>query len=117
MSKHKTSKGREFNMSAFAGERGSVTAVGNAPRNARGDLLGPGGKIVASAQEIANRFHDASMAGSTSVNLNAAHKEVGRREVIGADGVPRWEVNYADGSVEIESKPVDLDARNTSKDF
>ena len=50
MSKHKTAKGREFNMQAFSASRGTTTAVGNAPRNARGDMLGPGGKIMATSQ-------------------------------------------------------------------
>lgn len=105
MSKHKTAKGKEFNMQAFAAARGTTTAVGNAARNARGDLIGPGGKIVATAQEIANKYHDGKLATATSasqtVNLNLAEKEVKRREIVGADGVTRTEVTYADGSVEI----------------
>jgi hypothetical protein len=103
MTKHKTAKGKEFNMQAFAAARGTTTAVGNAPRNARGDLIGPGGKIVATAQEIANKYHDGKVAATSSkqVNLNLAEKEVKRREIVGADGVTRTEVTYADGSVEI----------------
>lgn len=101
MSKHRTAKGREFNMQAFSAARGTTTAVGNAPRNARGDLIGPGGKIIATAQEIANKYHDANMAAGKTMNLNPSEKEIKRREVVGADGITRTEVTYADGSVEM----------------
>jgi hypothetical protein len=114
MSKHKTAKGREFNMQAFSASRGTTTAVGNAPRNARGDMLGPGGKIMATSQEIANKFHDANMTASTTVNLNPADKEIKRREVVGIDGVTRIEVTFSDGSVEILT---DLDEKNINKEF
>lgn len=114
MSKHRTSKGREFNMQAFSASRGTTTAVGNAPRNARGDMLGPGGKIMATAQEIANKFHDANMTASKTVNLNPSNTEVKRREVVGIDGITRTEVTFSDGSVEILT---DLDARNKNKEF
>jgi hypothetical protein len=114
MSKHRTAKGREFNMQAFSASRGTTTAVGNAPRNARGDMLGAGGKIVATAQEIANKFHDANMTASTTVNLNPSQTEIKRREVVGIDGITRTEVTYSDGSVEYLTE---LDARNTNKEF
>ena len=114
MSKHMTAKGREFNMQAFAAARGETTAVGNAPRNARGDLLGAGGKIVATAQEIANKYHDKKVTSAgAQVNLNLAEKEVKRREIVGADGISRIEVTYADGSVEI----LNNDDNNVEKDF
>lgn len=113
MSKHRTAKGREFNMQAFAAARGTTTAVGNAPRNARGDLIGPGGKIMATAQEIANKFHDVNMAAGQTVKLTASEKEVNRREVVGADGITRIEVTYADGSVEMIQS---LDTKN-EKEF
>lgn len=114
MSKHRTAKGREFNMQAFAAARDTTTAVGNAPRNARGDLLGPGGKIVATSQEISNKFHDINMTASKEVKLNPSEKEVNRREVVGADGITRIEVTYADGSVEMFQ---DLDSKINEKEF
>lgn len=106
MSKHKTSRGREFNMQAFAANQGEKIAVGNSGRNARGDLLGAGGKIIATKQEIASRVHDHNAKiNASKVKLNPLDQEVNRKEVVGADGVIRWEITYADGSVELQVKP------------
>lgn len=112
MSKHKTARGKEFNMQAFTSAQGAVTAVGNSSRNARGDLVGPGGKILATAQEITNKVHNnqstkTNKSSASNVNLNqktqpAGDVEVDRKEIIGADGVSRWEITYADGSVEMK---------------
>jgi hypothetical protein len=89
-------------MQAFAANQGEKVAVGNSGRNARGDLLGPGGKIIATKQEIAGRVHDQNTKPATSkVKLNPLEQEISRKEVIGADGVSRVEITYADGSVEI----------------
>jgi hypothetical protein len=105
MSKHKTSRGREFNMQAFASSRGETIAIGNSGRNARGDMLGTGGKILTTSQEIANTVYNkqASTQNKTT-KVNPLEQEVGRKEVVGADGVSRWEVTFADGSVEIQVK-------------
>jgi hypothetical protein len=105
MSKHKTARGREFNMQAFTANQGDKIAVGNSGRNARGDLLGPGGKIIATKQEIAGAVHEQNFApNSKKVKLNPMEQEVSRKEVVGVDGTRRWEVTYADGSVEILEK-------------
>jgi hypothetical protein len=111
MSKHRTAKGRDFNMQAFADGRGETVAVGNSLRNARGDLLGAGGKVVATAKQItANVYNKANKPVSKSVKLNPMEQEVRRTEVVGADGVSRWEVTFADGSIEIQEQEVDLDS-------
>jgi hypothetical protein len=125
MSRHKTAKGREFNMQAFAGSRGTTTAVGNTFRNAQGDLLGPGGKVIATSQQITNKVYDTGSAPqSKTVKINPMEQEISRKEVVGADGVTRWEVTYADGSVEIIGAPeapaptaakVDIDKQTTGK--
>lgn len=119
MSKHRTNRGREFNMQAFVNNKGEAVAVGNSNRNARGDLLGPGGKIIASSQQITSEVYNRKSAqASTTVKLNPMEQEISRKEIIGADGVPRWEITYADGSVEIQDKletkietKVDIDSR------
>ena len=106
MSKHRTAKGREFNMQAFASDRGDTVAIGNSGRNARGDLLGAGGKVIASSQQITNQVYNQSSVTSKSktVKLNPLEQEVSRKEVKGADGIARWEIVYADGSIEIVPK-------------
>lgn len=109
--KHRTARGREFNMQSFAASQGNTIAVGNSGRNARGDLVGPGGKIIASTQDIEKQ--SASTASeSKKVNLNLSEYEVGRREIVGADGSKHWEIKFADGSIEVvpqESKKVTID--------
>jgi hypothetical protein len=119
MSKHRTNRGREFNMQAFVNNKGEAVAVGNSNRNARGDLLGPGGKVLATSQQITSEVYNRkSTQTSTTVKLNPMEQEISRKEIIGADGVPRWEITYADGSVEIQDKletkietRVDIDSR------
>jgi len=123
MSKHRTNRGREFNMQAFVNNKGDAVAVGNSNRNARGDLLGPGGKVIATSQQITSEVYNRkSTQASTTVKLNPMEQEIGRKEIIGADGVPRWEITYADGSVEIQDKletkietRVDIDSRAGNK--
>lgn len=110
MSKHRTARGREFNMQAFTANQGDKIAVGNSGRNARGDLLGPGGRVIATKQEIAGASQDQfTPANSKKVRLNPMEQEINRKEVIGADGVKRWEVTYADGSVEVIGKEESVD--------
>lgn len=125
MSKHRTAKGREFNMQAFSSNRGETIAVGNSGRNARGDLLGPGGKVLTTSQEIANTvYNKQSSTQSKKIKINPMEQEIGRKEVVGADGVARIEITYADGSVEIQTKAgasaptnLDFDFRDISKDL
>jgi hypothetical protein len=105
MSKHKTSRGREFNMQAFTSNRGETIAVGNSRRNARGDMLGAGGTILTTSQEIANTvYNKQASTQNKKPKINPLDQEVGRKEIVGADGVSRWEVTFADGSVEIQIK-------------
>lgn len=99
--KHRTARGREFNMQSFAASQGDTIAVGNSGRNARGDLIGPGGKIIASHQQIDSRSSNNSSTESKKVNLNLSEYEVGRREIVSADGSRHWEIKFADGSIEV----------------
>lgn len=115
---HRTARGREFNMQAFASARGDTIAVGNSGQNARGDLLGPGGKIIAEHDQIEKQANTKNTRpSSTKVKINPSEYEIGRKEVIGADGVARWEVMFADGSVEIIEKLDDSSTSNRSFDI
>jgi hypothetical protein len=112
---HKTVRGREFNMQAFADSRGETVAVGNTLRNARGDLLDSKGEVLATSQEIANRVYNRnSKSSGKTVKLNPMEQEVNRKEVVGADGVARVEITYADGSVEVQTVEKSV---NTNLDF
>ena len=125
MSNHRTARGREFNMQGFISDKGKTTAVGNSNRNAQGDLIGRGGEIVATAKEVTNAVYNNSRPGSKKVKLDPMQQEVGRKDIVGADGVSRVEITFADGSVEIQikegasapSKPIDFDFRDVSKEL
>jgi hypothetical protein len=125
MSNHKTARGREFNMQGFVSDKGQTTAVGNSNRNAQGDLLGRGGKIVATAKEVTTATYNNKRPASKKVKLNPMEQEIGRKDIIGADGISRVEITYADGSVEIRTiegasvplENLDFDFRKTSKEL
>ena len=125
MSNHKTARGREFNMQGFISDKGKTTSVGNSNRNAQGDLLGRGGKIVATAKEVTNAaYNNNKRPVSKTVKINPMEQEISRKDLIGADGVARVEITYADGSVEIQTKEgsvpsqsLDFDFRDISKEL
>lgn len=125
MSNHKTARGREFNMQGFVSDKGQTPAVGNSNRNAQGDLLGRGGKIVATAKEVTTATYNNKRPVSKKVKLNPMEQEVSRKDIVGADGVGRVEITYADGSVEIQTKEgagaplvnLDFDFKNVSKEL
>jgi hypothetical protein len=48
---YRTAKGREIDMMKLVRKNELVPAVGNAKVNARGDKLGPGGKIIVKREE------------------------------------------------------------------
>ena len=54
----KSAKGVEVNMNELSAKFDQTVAVGNVHMNARGDLLGKGGKIVKSREERAQEYHD-----------------------------------------------------------
>ena len=50
-------RGRTVDMARLAMEHGDMVALGNASMNARGDLLGPGGQVVKTREQIARDYH------------------------------------------------------------
>lgn len=60
--RHRTHRGREFNMTAFAEKNADARAVGNVPMNARGDIVDSKGNVKISAKQIAK--------GQSAVNNN-----------------------------------------------
>lgn len=64
-------RGKEIDMEKLSLRHEKTPAVGNAKVNARGDQLGPGGKIVKTREEI--------MADYYAKNPNALREELGTR--------------------------------------
>ena len=56
--KHKTMRGRAVDMDLLRKKNELTPAIGNARVNARGDELGPGGKIIRKREEIVREHYD-----------------------------------------------------------
>ena len=54
---HKTMQGKEIDLDKLRIRNETTLAVGNAKMNARGDELGPNGKIVRKREEASTEYH------------------------------------------------------------
>lgn len=54
---YKTMQGKEIDLDQLRIKNESTLAVGNARMNARGDELGPGGKIIRKREESSTEYH------------------------------------------------------------
>lgn len=59
---YRTMQGREIDMDLLRKKNELVPAVGNARVNARGDELGPGGKIIRKREDIVNDYYKSTQA-------------------------------------------------------
>jgi hypothetical protein len=57
MTLHRSAQGKMVDMTKLAQQHELTPAVGNAKLNARGDILGPGGKIIQKREEVAAQYH------------------------------------------------------------
>ena len=64
---YRTMQGKEIDLDKLRMRNEMTVAVGNARVNARGDELGPGGKIIKKREEIMNEYY--------SSNPNAVKEE------------------------------------------
>ena len=125
MTRHRTAKGKEFNMAAFSQANGGVSAIGNVSRNAAGDVLGANGEITATVKELQTSYYNRSPNAVKTVSIKedgtlppvvsedtapkAATKaqKVQKNEVesvkefTDAAGQAMKEVTYVDGSIEV----------------
>lgn len=54
---HRTMQGKVVDLDQLRQKNEMTMAVGNARMNARGDELGPGGKILRKREDIASNYH------------------------------------------------------------
>lgn len=119
-SRYKTHRGREFNMTAFVEKNGDTRAVGNAPMNARGDIIDAKGNVKIPTQTISRAVANMKNNESTQVSLKADETIspvqntpivdktptiVSTKEVTTMDGIAT-EVEYSDGSIQIIPKTI-----------
>lgn len=69
MSTHRTMRGTIIDMDRIRAENEFETAVGNANMNARGDILGPGGKIVKTREDLMKEYYNSNPKAVKKVNL------------------------------------------------
>lgn len=127
--RHRTYRGKEFNMSAFAEKNSDARAVGNLSMNARGDVVDSQNRVKVSANKIAKAFSAVNNKKVRQVSLKedaeaapvsnrpvepdnvvqpdfepaqepTGPSEISRRTVRTENG-PAYEVEYDDGSMEI----------------
>jgi len=68
-SRHKTHKGREFNMAAFVDRNAETRAIGNVPMNARGDIVDSKGNVKVTAGQIAKGLSQVNDKKSKTVSI------------------------------------------------
>lgn len=54
---YKTAQGKQVDLDMLISRNELTPAVGNAKVNARGDMLGAGGKIIKKAEDISNEYY------------------------------------------------------------
>lgn len=58
MTKYRTMQGREVDMDKLMRQNELMPAIGNTRVNARGDELGPGGKIIRKREEVMAEYYE-----------------------------------------------------------
>jgi len=67
--KHRSMRGKLVDMNKLARQNELMPAIGNIKVNARGDELGPGGKIIRRREEIVNNYYKSA---PTAVKIDPA---------------------------------------------
>lgn len=69
---HKTAKGISFDMESFTQSKTGEVALGNMATNARGDVLGKGGKIEVKREKIVRDYYREEPAATVETSIQAA---------------------------------------------
>lgn len=72
----KTMRGHDIDMSRFIARNESAVAIGNASMNARGDVVGPGGSIIKTREQVAQEYHRSNPKAVRQVGLKDLTDEV-----------------------------------------
>jgi len=69
-------RGKMVDMARLAAENATKIALGNAQMNARGDLLGSGGNVVKSREQMARDYHSVNPKAVKQIALRDIKREV-----------------------------------------
>jgi len=122
MKKHKSARGRTIDMTAMAKQNENTRAVGNAPLNARGDIIDSRGQVRVTREKIKEEYYkntvpgtveEVSLAGEAEETKTTTTRNKKKETVVPtepdivsetartrADGTQYIEIEYADGSME-----------------
>lgn len=77
----KSAKGKEVDMESLRRANGDTVALGNANMNAQGDLLGRGGKVIKTREELAREYHNVDeKAAVKSVAISKTSEEISKQQ-------------------------------------
>lgn len=86
--KVRSMRGKPLDISYFLAAYGDKPALGNAKMNARGDIIGPGGKVVKTNEQMMKEYNRSNpKAVSKQVSLKNISSEVFNNPVSPADAV------------------------------
>lgn len=69
-------RGVELDMGRYIAQNEEAVAVGNGKMNARGDIIGRGGKVIKSRTAISNEYHKANPRAVRRVSLNGIDSQL-----------------------------------------
>jgi hypothetical protein len=128
----KTARGKTVNMGALAQQYERERAVSNVPVNAKGDIIDNRGNVKIPREQVAKEYYKNNVPGSEEqISIKTDDEEttpvqepvqqepivqepvqqptepeevieLSRRERVREDGTIYWEIEYSDGSMEIE---------------
>jgi len=123
----KTARGRIIDMGALRAKHEDTRAISNVPINAKGDIIDSRGKVVVPREEISKEYYKNTVTGieekvsiveepaeQEPVKKSATKKEtkpqeeevyeINRRQRTREDGSSYWEIEFSDGSMEINEE-------------
>jgi hypothetical protein len=75
MNRIKTMKGKTLDMAPIMARNQHTVAIGNDNMNARGDILGPGGKIIKRREEVMQDYHNKNPQAVRRVSLKDVQQD------------------------------------------
>lgn len=81
----KSFKGREVDMQALAIKNEKTVAIGNANMNAKGDILGKGGKIIKTREDIIKEYYEANNIKPEIISLKSDKVSQKQEEAVAKD--------------------------------
>jgi hypothetical protein len=102
-----TANGRRINIDTIIAQNEETIAVGNMKTNARGDELGPGGRIERKRNEVMSEYYKLNTPVATD-NMPVSHKQEKKRDLVDDWVEPVIEQSAADPIPEVAepAKPV-----------